>query len=55
LKPIKADFYILKDGTRVHPVSMYHRHKTRAWKFLQETYEGIKKADGYQYRFRLDI
>jgi hypothetical protein len=55
LPPIKADFYILKDGTRVHPVSMYHRHKTRAWAFLQEKYDGIRKAEGVQHRFILQI
>lgn len=48
---IKADFYILASGERVHPVTMWHRHKTRAWAFLQEQYPGIKKADGRQYKF----
>lgn len=55
LPPIKADFYILPDGTRVHPVTMWHRHKTRAWEAMQKIYPGIKKADGYQYRFLLDM
>lgn len=48
---VKADFYILSDGERVHPVTMWHRHKTRAWDFLQKAYPGIRKADGYQLRF----
>ena len=48
---IKADFYILENGERVHPVSMWHRHKTRAWKFLQDQYPNIKKADGRQLKF----
>jgi len=30
LESIDCDFYILSNGERVHPVSMYHRHKTRA-------------------------
>lgn len=48
---IKADFYILPNGERIHPVSMYHRHKTRKWSFLQKQYEGILKADGRQLKF----
>jgi len=48
---IKADFYVLKTGERIHPVTMWHRHKTRAWSFLQNEYKGIKKADGYQLKF----
>lgn len=50
---VPVDFYILKSGERVHPVSMYHRHKTRAWGFLQKHYDGIKHIKGgeYQYRF----
>ena len=53
---IKADFYILPSGERVHPVTMWHRHKTRAWATLNELYPGIKKADGRQLKFayRLD-
>lgn len=48
---LKADFYILESGERVHPVSMWHRHGSRAWGLMQELYPGIKKAVGYQYRF----
>lgn len=57
LKPIPCDFYILASGERVHPVSMYHRHGTRAWSFLQKEYPGIKHIKGtkdnpvWQYRF----
>lgn len=51
----KADFYILPSGERVHPVSMYHRHGSRAWGMLQERYPGIKKAEGKQHRFILSI
>lgn len=43
---LKADFYILPSGERVHPVSMWHRHNTRAWDFLQQQYPGIRKAEG---------
>lgn len=54
---IKADFYILPSGERVHPVTMWHRHKTRAWETLNQLYPGIKKADGRQLKFayRLDV
>lgn len=49
---IKVDFYLLPNGERIHPVSMYHRHKTRAWSFLQKQYPGIKHIQSeYQYRF----
>jgi hypothetical protein len=30
---------------------MWHRHKTRAWDFLQKEYPGIRKADGKQLKF----
>lgn len=53
LESVACDFYLLLSGERVHPVSMWHRHKTRAWKFLQEQYPGIKhiKKEFRQYRF----
>lgn len=47
----KADFYILSTGERVHPVSMWHRHKTRVWAKMQEIYPNIKKANGNQLKF----
>ena len=42
---IKADFYILPDGERVHPVT------TRVWSYLCEIYPGIRKAEGEQLKF----
>lgn len=48
---LKADFYILPNGERIHPVTMWHRHKTRAWDFLQKEYPGIRKAEGKQLKF----
>ena len=48
---IKADFYILESGERVHPVSMWHRHKTRAWETLKKLYPNIRKANGKQLKF----
>ena len=50
-KRIKADFYILPNGERVHPVTMWHRHKTRAKAFLDLQYPGWKKAEGEQIQF----
>ena len=47
-----SDIYLLQTGERVHPVTMWHRHKTRAWAFLQRTYPGIKRLNNnFQYRF----
>jgi adenine modification enzyme len=57
LKPIMCDFYILESGERVHPVSMWHRHGSRAWALMQELYPNIKHIKGskkkpiYQHRF----
>ena len=48
---LKADFYITEQGERIHPVTMWHRHKTRKWDFLLKKYPNIKKADGYQLKF----
>lgn len=49
---LKADFYLLPNGERVHPVSMWHRHGTRAWEFLQKEYPGIRRIrDGWQLKF----
>ena len=52
---IKADFYVLESGERVHPVSMWHRHKSRAWSLMQELYPGIKKAEGRQLKFMYEL
>ena len=51
----KADFYILESSERVHPVTMWHRHGTRKWAFLQEHYPNIKKADGFQIKCVYDL
>lgn len=48
----KLDFYLLKSGERVHPVSMWHRHKTRAMGRLKTFYPNIEHIrNEYQYRF----
>ncbi len=48
---LKCDFYITEQGERIHPVTMWHRHKTRKWNFLIKKYPNIKKAEGYQLKF----
>jgi hypothetical protein len=48
---LKADFYITEQGERIHPVTMWHRHKTRVWDFLKKQYPNIKKAEGYQLKY----
>lgn len=52
---IKVDFYILENGERVHPVSMWHRHKSRAWGLMQKLYPNIKKAEGRQLKFMYEL
>jgi len=52
---IKADFYILESGERVHPVTMWHRHKTRKWSVLEKIYPNIKKANGKQLKFIYEL
>jgi adenine modification enzyme len=51
INTIKADFYVLENGERVHPVTMWHRHKSRAWQLMKSIYPNIKKADGNQLKF----
>lgn len=41
LGSVPVDFYMLPDGTRIHPVTMWHRHGTMAKDFLQSQYPGI--------------
>lgn len=52
LGKVNVDFYQLPNGERVHPVSMWHRHKTRALDFLNKEYPGIKHiTEEAQYRY----
>lgn len=51
----KARFFILESGERVHPVTMWHRHKTQKWDFLKKQYPNIKKAEGYQLKYVFDL
>lgn len=46
IESVDVDFYLLPNGERIHPVSMWHRHKTRAKEFLQKEYPGIKHIKG---------
>ena len=52
---VKSDFYILESGERVHPVTMWHRHGTRKWAFLQQQYPNIKQADGFQMKYLFEL
>lgn len=54
-KKIKAKFYILESGERVHPISMWHRHKTQKWEFLKQQYPNIKRAEGFQIKYVYDL
>ena len=47
----KVDFYLLPNGARIHPVTMWHKHKTRVWSVMQKKYPGIAKAQGSQLKF----
>ena len=48
---VPVDFYLLPSGERVHPVSMWHRHKTRAKDVMEKIYPGIKHIKGgYQQK-----
>lgn len=49
---VPVDFYLLTTGERIHPVTMWHRHKSRAWHLMKVLYPGIKHIkEGWQYRF----
>lgn len=52
LAPLQCDFYLLPSGERIHPVSMWHRHKTRAKAFVEKQYPGIKHIKGELRQFR---
>lgn len=42
----EVDFYILPNGERVHPVTMWHRHGTRTFATLEGIYPGIIRVRG---------
>jgi hypothetical protein len=49
---VHVDFYQLPNGERIHPVTMWHRHKTRAKAKIEVLYPGIKHlTDEFQYRY----
>jgi len=56
LPSVPTDFYLLPSGERIHPVTMWHRHKTRAKAFVEKQYPGIKHIKGtYKQRRYLYI
>src|SRR5439155_1232597 len=42
----EVDFYVLPNGERLHPVTAWHRHKTRTFSKLDEIYPGIIRIRG---------
>ena len=55
---VPVDFYLLPNGERVHPVAMWHRHRTRSKKFLEKKYPGykhIKGDDVFQVKYEFDL
>jgi hypothetical protein len=42
----EVDFYLLANGERLHPVTAWHRHGTRTFAKLAETYPGIIRIRG---------
>jgi hypothetical protein len=52
LGKIQVDFYKLITGERVHPVTMWHWHKTRKKEVLEKIYPGIQHIrNSYHYRY----
>jgi len=52
LDKIPVDFYMTASGERIHPVTLWHRHKTRAKEAMEKIYPGIKHiTNEFQYRF----
>jgi hypothetical protein len=49
---IYVDFYQLPSGERIHPVTMWHRHGSRAWDVMQKNYPGIKHIKRSYKQFR---
>ena len=62
---IKARFFILENGDRVHPITMWHRHGVtmtgsgniteKVKNILEPIYGKLKKAEGHQLKFVYDL
>ena len=48
---VAGEFYFLPSGEAVHPVTMWHWHKTRKREVLNKLYPGIKHIRGAQHRY----
>lgn len=49
---VPVDFYIMPDGERIHPITIYHQTGGRTWNVIKERYKGIKHiTNEFQYRF----
>lgn len=52
LDKVQVDFYIMPDGERIHPVTIWHQTGGRTWSVIKEKYSGIKHiTNEFQYRF----
>lgn len=52
LDKVPVDFYIMPDGTRIHPVTIWHQTGGRTWSVIKNRYKGIRHIrDEFQYRF----
>jgi len=49
---VPVDFYVMPDGERIHPITIYHQTGGRKWSVIKERYKGIKHiTNEFQYRF----
>ena len=48
---VDGEFYETADGEYIHPVTIWHRYKSRSRDFLAEKLPGIKHVRGPQHRF----
>ena len=51
IAPINAEFFMTPDGKRYHPISMYHRYKSRATAVVQRHLPGAILMRGKHRRF----
>ena len=52
INKVNVDFYIMPDGERIHPITIYHQTGGRTWRVIEERYKGIRHIKNeFQYRF----
>ena len=57
---IPCRHYILPDGTRIHPVTFWHRHGTERKEVINKLYPGIRRFNGkkenlYQLKYEYEL